>query len=127
MTRALKILAYIIIALGVLSGIFVGLVGGGGFWTFILYVGVTILSCLPWFVLVEISEKIDSLSEHLTRIERTMSRTTAGQSDNPVSNSKLQLGSAPVSPSIGSRWTCPKCEQVNPSSQRTCKSCGYTR
>ncbi|MCH5347855.1 MAG: hypothetical protein J1E40_00900 [Oscillospiraceae bacterium] len=127
MARALKILAYMIIALGILSGIFVGIVGGGGFWTFLLYAGISIISCLPWFAIVEISEKIDSLSEQLTKMERMQSRFAAGQGNNPVSNSKLQIGSAPVSPSVGSKWTCPECEQVNPSSQRTCKSCGYTR
>ena len=112
--------------LGVLSGILIGLMGGN-FWMFLLYAGGSVIGCLPWFVMVEISEKIDRLSEQLSRIERSQSRTAAGQSDNPVSNSKLQLGAVSASPSVGSKWTCPECEQVNPSSQRTCKSCGYTR
>ncbi|MCH5194759.1 MAG: hypothetical protein J1F11_12420 [Oscillospiraceae bacterium] len=126
MTNALKTLAYIIMVLGVLSGILIGLMGGN-FWMFLLYAGGSVIGCLPWFVMVEISEKIDRLSEQLSRIERSQSRTAAGQSDNPVSNSKLQLGAVSASPSVGSKWTCPECEQVNPSSQRTCKSCGYTR
>ena len=126
MTKSLKTLAYIIMTLGIMSGVILG-IANGSIWDFLLYAGASVIGCLPWFVMVEISEKIDQLSEQLSRIERSQSAHAAGQGSSPVSNSKLQLGSSPVSPSVGSKWTCPECEQVNSSSQRTCKSCGYTR
>ena len=84
------------------------------------------MSCLTWFVLVEISEKIDYLSEQIANNERKIKKAMTEGGDGSVSNSKLQL-IAPVSPNVGGNWVCPKCNKSNPSSQRVCKDCGYNR
>lgn len=125
MTNVMKTAAYIVLVLGIIGSIILGVISKS-FWVFLLYGLVSFMSCLTWFVLVEISEKIDYLSEQIANNERQIKKAMTEEGDSSVSNSKLRLIS-PVSPNVGGRWTCPECEQVNSSSQRTCKGCGYTR
>ncbi len=125
MTNVMKTAAYIVLVLGIIGSIILGVISKS-FWVFLLYGLVSFMSCLTWFVLVEISEKIDFLSEQLSRTERQLSKNITAPSGDSVSNSKLQNIST-VSPNVGGRWVCPKCNKSNPSSQRVCKDCGYNR
>lgn len=125
MTNVMKTAAYIVLVLGIIGSIILGVISKS-FWVFLLYALVSFMSCLTWFVLVEISEKIDYISEQIANNERQIKKAMTEEGDSSVSNSKLQLIS-PVSPNVGGSWVCPKCNKSNPSSQRVCKDCGYNR
>ena len=125
MTNAMKTIAYIMLVLGILGSIILGVMTKS-FLTFIIYGIGSFILCLQWLVLVEISEKIDSLSEQISRTERQLTHTVSSQGDNQPSNSRARLLPPPVSNS-GNTWTCPKCKKTNPNSQRVCKDCGYIK
>lgn len=127
MTNVMKTAAYIVLVLGIIGSIILGVISKS-FWVFLLYGLVSFMSCLTWFVLVEISEKIDYLSEQISRTERNIKASTAEQSGGLASDSGHGLSyAAKTVNTAGGKWTCPKCKEPNPSSQRVCKSCGYNR
>ena len=90
MTNAMKTIAYIMLVLGILGSIILGVMTKS-FLTFIIYGIGSFILCLQWLVLVEISEKIDSLSEQISRTERQLTHTVSSQGDNQPSNSRARL------------------------------------
>lgn len=130
MTNVMKTAAYIVLVLGIIGSIILGVISKS-FWVFLLYALVSFMSCLTWFVMVEISEKIDYLSEQLSRTERNIKASTAEQSGGSASDSGSGLSSLAYSSgnvkTVNGHWVCPKCKKSNSSSQRVCKDCGYNR
>lgn len=89
--------------------------------TSVIYLVMVFLSAFMIEAIAYIMEMSEINQSALNTILKKLS-DQFGDERTPVSNSKLQL-----IPSDSGKWTCPECEQVNSSSQRTCKGCGYIR
>lgn len=130
MANFMKNAVYVLFVLGFIASIILGVIGKSFLYAIVGCVS-TFISFIPWFLLVEISDKIDMLSEQLARAERTIKTNTAQQISGATPDSGYSLSSIAYSvqssKTVGGKWTCPECDEVNPASQRTCKSCGYTR
>lgn len=130
MANFMKNAVYVLAVLGIIASIILGVISKS-FWTAVGGCIATFISFIPWFLLVEISDKVDMLSEQLARAERTIKVSTAEQISGSTPDSGYSLSSlayaAKGSNIVGGKWTCPKCKEPNPSSQRVCKSCGYNR
>lgn len=119
MAKIMKFIAYTVIIICAIVGLALW-IKYKNIWLFIIFGGVAFVNFIQWLVLVEISEKIDYISEQLLRTESRIASEV--NKNSTVSNTRGYLSSYLGSNS--NEWICSKCGEKNPSSQRICKGCG---